>query len=130
MAELLPPRPSTAATHHKVLKLLSCPLSAPKAWPCQLGDQPVPPDPQLGPHASDRPALLDMAALQVAGQILEAQLCQPLSPLSLPGSRVRLPAPLAGVLLPSGPPGAPDALLIHESTYCPAVGAELGGHVS
>jgi hypothetical protein len=57
-----PRRPAT-----RVLKLLSCPVSAPEAQLGQLLDQPATADPKLGPHPPDRPALLDMAALQVGG---------------------------------------------------------------
>jgi hypothetical protein len=47
---------------------LSCPVSAPQVQPCQLGDQPAPPNPKLGPHPPDRPALLPIPTLQVAAR--------------------------------------------------------------
>jgi hypothetical protein len=115
--------------HHGGLprRARSGPVSAPEAKPCQLGDQPAPPDPKLGPHPPDRPALLDMAALQVAGQILEAQLGQPLGAARLPGGRLRPPAPLPSGYFSCGPPGAPDAVLLHEPPHRHPVGAKLGG---
>jgi hypothetical protein len=47
---------------------LSCPVSVPQAQPCQLGDQPAPPNPKLGPHPPDRPAPLPIPTLQVAAR--------------------------------------------------------------
>ena len=52
--------------------------------PYQLVDKPVAANLQFGPHPLDRPALLDIAALQVAGQVRKTKLRQPRRPPSLP----------------------------------------------
>lgn len=70
-----------------------------------------------------------MAALQVTGEIQEAQLGQPLGAARLPEDRLRPPAPRPGGQFAWGPPGAPDTVPLHQSPYGHPVGAELGGHL-
>jgi hypothetical protein len=84
---------------------------------------------KLRPYPPDRPALLHEAALQVAGQIRKAKLRQQLGAARLPDDCLRPPTPLPGGQLPSGPPSAPDAVLVHQPPDRPAVGAEFGGHL-
>ncbi len=71
--------------------------------------------------------LLDVAGLQVAEKISEAQLGQPRRPPSLPTDRLDLAAPLASGHLPGGPPVTLNAGLLHQAPHRGAMRAQLGG---
>ncbi len=77
----------------------------------------------------DRPPLLDIPVLEVAGRIRKAQLGQPRGPPGLPGDRLDPLASLASGQLPGGSPLPLDPGLLHQPPHCPPVRGKLGGDI-